>query len=54
MRKSFFLLLSLLAAGHLLAQKAIINDPKAELRQAKGFHAIEVSNSIDLFLIQSE
>jgi hypothetical protein len=37
-----------------IAQKTIINDPNAEVRNLKGFHSIEVSNAIDLFLSQGE
>src|SRR6266545_1346581 len=29
-----------------------INDPNAELREAKNFHAISVSNSFDVFISQ--
>jgi hypothetical protein len=36
------------------AQKTIINDPNAEVRQVKGFHGIEVSNAINLYLSQGE
>jgi Putative auto-transporter adhesin, head GIN domain len=34
------------------AQKTIINDPHAEVRNVKGFHGIEVSSAIQLFLSQ--
>ena len=46
------LLLVLFAAGmtmQLLAQKEI-NDPNAQVRNVKGFHAIKVSDAIDVFL----
>jgi hypothetical protein len=36
------------------AQKTIIKDPNAEVRPAKGFHGIEVSNAINLYLSQGE
>jgi hypothetical protein len=36
------------------AQKTIINDPNAEVRAVKGFHGIEVSNAINLYLSQGE
>ena len=36
------------------AQRTVINDPNAEVRQVKGFHGIEVSNSINLYLSQGE
>ncbi len=47
---------SLLLSGFataLVAQKTI-NDPNAEKRNASGFHAIEVSGGIDLYLSQGE
>ena len=36
------------------AQKTIINDPNAEVRPVKGFHGIEVSNAINLYLSQGD
>ena len=51
MKKIFtFMLLAILAftAG---AQK-VVNDPNAEKREVKGFHAIEVGGGIDLYLSQ--
>ena len=36
------------------AQKTIINDPNAEVRPVKGFHGIEVSGGINLYLSQGE
>jgi hypothetical protein len=36
------------------AQKTIIKDPNAEARPVKGFHGIEVSNAINLYLSQGE
>src|SRR5258708_34054375 len=36
------------------AQKTIIKDPNAEARPLKGFHGIEVSNAINLYLSQGE
>ena len=33
------------------AQK-VVNDPNAEKREVKGFHAIEVGGGIDLYLSQ--
>ncbi len=52
----FITLVLLVGAGTstLMAQKTIINDPHAEARVARGFHAIEVSGAIDLFLSQGE
>jgi hypothetical protein len=48
-----------LLAGCLLvmsgwAQKTIINDPNAVLRPVKGYHGIEVSSAINLYLSQGE
>lgn len=38
-----------------LAQNSkIINDPNAQVRNAKGFHAIRISHGIDLYLSQGE
>jgi hypothetical protein len=36
------------------SQNTVINDPHAEMRNEKGFHGVEVSSSIDLFLSQSD
>jgi len=36
------------------AQKTIITDPNAQPRNVSGFHAIEVSSAIDLYLSQSD
>ena len=36
------------------AQKTIINDPNAEVRMVKGYHGIEVSGGINLYLSQGE
>jgi len=36
------------------AQKTIIKDPNAEIRPLKGFHGIEVSNAINLYLSQGD
>lgn len=54
MTKPIFLMAGLLVAGNLLAQKTIINDPNVEERQAKDFHAIEISHAIDLYLSQDD
>lgn len=34
------------------AQKQVIADENAEQRPASGFHAIKVSNAIDVFIVQ--
>ncbi|HYF31321.1 MAG TPA: head GIN domain-containing protein [Chitinophagaceae bacterium] len=51
--KKFLLVMSVaIAALGVQAQKTI-NDPNAEVRNVSGFHAIRVSNAIDLYLSQS-
>lgn len=37
-----------------MAQRTVINDPNVELRQVKGYHGIEVSNAINLYLSQGD
>jgi hypothetical protein len=37
-----------------VAQEKVVNDPHAQVRQAKAFHAIKISNGIDLYLTQSK
>jgi len=54
MKKILFLGIGSLLVMNLLAQKATINDPNAEMRPVKGFHAIEVSSAIDLYLSQGD
>jgi Putative auto-transporter adhesin, head GIN domain len=51
--KTLFLLLAVVAAGIQLQAQQTINDPNAQVRNVKGFHAIKVSNAIDLYLSQS-
>ena len=51
MKKISLLLTGLLVAGILFAQK--INDPNAEVREAKNFHGISVSSAFDVYLSQS-
>ncbi len=53
MKRTVFLTAFIVWAGILSAQKTIINDPNAVIRSVKGFHAIAVSNAIDLYLSQS-
>jgi Putative auto-transporter adhesin, head GIN domain len=52
MKKLLFVLTILVASVQLEAQKEI-NDPNAQVRNVKGFHAIRVSSAIDLYLSQS-
>jgi hypothetical protein len=51
MKKLFFLLSFAIFALTVTAQK-VINDPNAEKRNVSGYHAISVSNGIDLYLSQ--
>ena len=51
--KKLFLFLAVIAAGTQLQAQQTINDPNAQVRNAKGFHAIKVSSAIDLYLSPS-
>jgi hypothetical protein len=53
MKKTLFLVFSLFLFLAGFAQK-IINDPNAELRKVSGFHAIEISSGIDLYISQGD
>ena len=53
MKKIFSLVLFALIAFAASSQKTI-NDPNAEKRNVSGYHAIEVSGGIDLFLSQGD
>ena len=53
MKKLFLFLLMALPLA-LMAQKQVINDENAQPRQIGSFHAIRVSNAIDLYLSQSD
>ena len=51
--KKWFLLLAVVTAGmQSMAQKEI-DDPNAQVRDVRGFHAIKISDAIDLYLSQS-
>ncbi|MEO7984727.1 MAG: head GIN domain-containing protein [Bacteroidota bacterium] len=50
MRKLAVLLMGLLVFGGTQAQQ--VNDPNAEVRSAKDFHGISVSNAFDVYLTQ--
>jgi hypothetical protein len=52
MKKFFLLLVAAACVVSVHAQKTI-NDANAEVRDVSGFHAIKISNAIDLFLTQS-
>ena len=54
MKHFIFSTIAFLIVGSVWAQKSIINDPNAQVRSVKGFHAIEVSNAIDLYLSQGD
>ena len=51
MKKLFVIMVFSFSLASLNAQQ--INDPNAEVRKVSGFHAIKVSNAIDLYLSQS-
>jgi hypothetical protein len=54
MKKLVFCMTALLVVGAIQGQNAIIDDPNAQVRSAKNFHSIEVSNAIDLYLSQGD
>jgi hypothetical protein len=54
MRKIFFILWFGLLGLSSRAQQTIVHDPNAELRPVKGYHGVEVSNAIDLYLSQGD
>jgi hypothetical protein len=51
MKKALLIFLVLIPIACLQAQQTI-NDPNAEAREAKNFHAISVSNAFDIYLSQ--
>ena len=51
MKKISMLLMGLVVGGILFAQQ--VNDPNAEVREAKNFHGINVSNAFDVYIDQS-
>lgn len=52
MKKLVTMFMGLLATAFLYAQK--VNDPNAEVREAKNFHGISVSSAFDVYLSQSD
>jgi hypothetical protein len=52
MKKIFIALAALMIAGASFAQGKTYNDPNAEVRNVKNFHAIKVSTGIHLYLTQ--
>lgn len=54
MRKPLLLFVTILFGLMARAQKTIVHDPNAQVRPVKGFHGIEVSDAIDLYLSQGD
>jgi hypothetical protein len=54
MKQIVLLLIGGLSFWNLPAQKTVVNDPNAQQRSVKGFHVIEVSSAIDLYLTQDK
>jgi hypothetical protein len=54
MRKMLFILWLGLLGLSSRAQQTIVHDANAELRPVKGFHGVEVSNAIDLYLSKGD
>jgi len=54
MKRIIFFLAGWLSLGSVLAQKTIINDANAEVRVVKGYHGIDVSSAIDLYMSQGD
>ena len=54
MRKMLFILWWGLLGLSSRAQQTIVHDANAELRPVKGYHGVEVSNAIDLYLSQGD
>jgi len=50
--KKLLLVLSVLTLGICLRAQLTVNDPNAEVREAKNFHAISVSSAFDVFISQ--
>ena len=51
MKRVFLLLLGIMTLSLAMAQKTI-NDPNAQVREAKNFHGISISNAFDVYLTQ--
>lgn len=50
MKRVIIIVIIWVAVLPVLAQQTVINDPNAVLRDVKGFHGVDVSNSIDVYL----
>src|SRR3954469_22368694 len=51
--KRIIVLMAVILGGLQLKAQQQINDPNAQVRDVKGFHAIKISDAIDLYLSQS-
>lgn len=54
MKKILVFLLGTVLVINGYAQQTIVHDANAELRPVKGYHGVEVSNAIDLYLTQGD
>jgi hypothetical protein len=54
MRRTLLILITGLLMLGAQAQKTVIHDPNVELRPVKGYHGIEVSSAINLYLSQGD
>ncbi|MBS1660050.1 MAG: DUF2807 domain-containing protein [Bacteroidetes bacterium] len=54
MKQLFVFFVSGLLALNGWAQKTVVHDPNAQVRPLKGYHGIEVSDAIDLYLSQGD
>jgi hypothetical protein len=52
-KKYLVFVMAVFLVNSLFAQQTVINDTNAQIRDLKGFHAIEVSSAINLYLSQS-
>jgi hypothetical protein len=50
--KKLFIIIGLLALNVLLYAQQVINDPNAQKRNVTGFHGVDVSGGIDLYISQ--
>jgi Putative auto-transporter adhesin, head GIN domain len=54
MKKILVFLMGVVLAINGYAQQTIVHDANADLRPVKGYHGVEVSNAIDLYLTQGD
>jgi len=50
MKRIIIIVITWLAILPAMAQQTVINDPNAVLRDVKGFHGVNVSNAVDVYL----